>query len=125
GRDWGWMVGDSPGESLIEPLLVSTEGKPIRTPSGLVVEPGLSLATCPVPDVIAIPDLMIAPGDGILGRYDAEIEWLKVHYGNGTALATACSGALLLGEAGLLEDQDATTHWAYCDAMAARYPRTR
>jgi transcriptional regulator GlxA family with amidase domain len=40
-------------------------------------------------------------------------------------VATACSGALVLAEAGLLDDQEATTHWAYAAAMAQRYPTTR
>jgi transcriptional regulator GlxA family with amidase domain len=31
----------------------------------------------------------------------------------------------MLGEAGLLAGQDATTHWAYCDVLAARYPSVR
>ena len=32
---------------------------------------------------------------------------------------------MLLGEAGLLDGHDATTHWAYCEVMKRRYPRTR
>ena len=40
----------------------------------------------------------------------------------GATIATACSGAMLLAEAGLLDGHDATTHWAYCDVMRARYP---
>lgn len=40
-------------------------------------------------------------------------------------LATACSGALLLAESGLLDDGDATTHWAYCETFAQHYPRVR
>jgi transcriptional regulator GlxA family with amidase domain len=30
-----------------------------------------------------------------------------------------------VAEAGLLDDQDATTHWAYCDALARRFPTVR
>ena len=40
-------------------------------------------------------------------------------------LATACSGALLLAEAGLLDGCDATTHWAYTDTLKRRYPKIR
>ena len=43
----------------------------------------------------------------------------------GALVATACSGAMLLGEAGLLDDEDATTHWAFCDMLQRRYPRAR
>jgi transcriptional regulator GlxA family with amidase domain len=32
---------------------------------------------------------------------------------------------MLLAQTGLLDDHDATTHWAYCDVMRARHPRIR
>ena len=43
----------------------------------------------------------------------------------GATLATACSGAVLLAEAGLLDGQEATTHWAYCDILRSRYPEVK
>jgi len=54
-----------------------------------------------------------------------EIAWLKECYAAGATIATACSGALLLAEAGLLDDQEATTHWAYCDVLRRRYPAVK
>ena len=39
--------------------------------------------------------------------------WLKQVHDGGAMLAGACSGAVLLGEAGLLTNCDATTHWGY------------
>ena len=62
------------------------------------------------------------PHEDLSGRYPAELPWLKERYVAGTTLATACTGALILGEAGLLHGQDVTTHWGYCEALAARYP---
>jgi transcriptional regulator GlxA family with amidase domain len=125
GRDWPMLVDGSPGASALRTLIVSAEGAGRRVGNGLWVEPHASIADCAPPDVIAIPDLMVAPGEDIAGRYAAEVDWLKREYARGATLATACTGALLLAETGLLDGEDATTHWGYCNAMRARYPKIR
>lgn len=125
GRDWGLVTGGTPGRSLIRPLIVAAENGPIRVPSGLRIEPEFALAQCPRPGVVVIPDLMTAPDEDIAGRYPAETAWLTACHADGVILASACTGALLLAEAGLLSGQDATTHWAYCESMARRYPAVR
>jgi transcriptional regulator GlxA family with amidase domain len=68
---------------------------------------------------------MVMPDEDLSGRYPVELRWLKERYAAGATLATACTGALILGEAGLLDGQDVTTHWGYCEALAARYPTAR
>jgi transcriptional regulator GlxA family with amidase domain len=125
GRDWGMLVEGRAGESALRTLIVSADGSGRAIGNGLWVEPHGSLATCPTPDVIAIPDLMVAPHEDIAGRYAAEVEWLAREYARGATLATACTGALLLAETGILDGEDATTHWGYCEAMTVRYPRVR
>jgi transcriptional regulator GlxA family with amidase domain len=125
GRDWNLLIEGRPGESLIRPVIVSTDGKRFLTPNGLSVEPNCTLAECPMPSVVAIPDLMVKPEEDLGGRYPAELRWLEECYAAGATLATACTGALILGEAGLLDGQDVTTHWGYCDALASRYPEAR
>ncbi len=125
GRDWNRLIEGRPGESLIRPVIVSADGNRFRTPNGLSVKPNCALTDCPLPDVVAIPDLMVTPEEDLSGRYPAELRWLKERYAAGATLATACTGALILAEAGLLDGQDVTTHWGYCDALAARYPGVR
>jgi len=125
GRDWPALTGGEPGESIFRSVIVSAAGESFRAVNGLRVEPQGALAEFPQPDVIAIPDLMIMPGEDIAGRYDAEIAWIAAAYAAGATLATACTGAMILAEAGILDGHDVTTHWAYCDAMQSRYPRTR
>lgn len=125
GRDWDLLVRGVPGEPRIKPVIVSAEGRRFRAESGLWIEPECALAECPRADIVAVPDLMVAPQVQLAGRYLAEGEWLRQRYAAGATLAAACSGALVLAEAGLLDGQDATTHWAYCDALAAGYPKIR
>ena len=50
-------------------------------------------------------------------------EWLRSCYARGATLASACSGAVLLAETGLLDGHEVTTHWAYCDSLSRDYPK--
>ena len=55
----------------------------------------------------------------------AAVPWIRRAYARGADVATACTGAFLLAEAGLLERRSATTHWAFQDLFQARYPKVR
>ncbi len=125
GRDWSLVTTGTAGEPRIRPVIASAGKGAFRTPNGLWIEPGCTLAECPAPDVVAIPDLTIAPDADVSGKYPVESQWLRERYAGGATMATACTGAWMLAEAGLLDGQDATTHWAYCDTMAAKYPSVR
>jgi transcriptional regulator GlxA family with amidase domain len=124
GRDWDFLIRGIVSEPKIRPLIVSKDGRRMRAANDLWIEPTCTLTDCPPPDVIAIPDLAVAPDEDIGGRYTVESQWLRQWYAAGSTLATACSGTLMLAEAGLLDGQDSTTHWAWCEAMAKRYPKT-
>ncbi|MFD3324171.1 helix-turn-helix domain-containing protein [Streptomyces sp. NPDC058701] len=45
--------------------------------------------------------------------------------GRGARVLSVCSGAFLLGAAGLLDDRRCTTHWMHAPALTRRYPRAR
>jgi transcriptional regulator GlxA family with amidase domain len=72
------------------------------------------------------PDLLIVPGGEGSRRADPElVGWLRAHGRQANRLVSVCTGAFLLAAAGLLDGRRVTTHWAYCSALAARYPAIR
>jgi transcriptional regulator GlxA family with amidase domain len=122
GRDWLLATSGLPGPSLLEPCIVSIDGRPVAVANGLVVTPHRS-ATSERPDVVCVPEVYLPRDEPVQGRFDREIVWLRRCHEAGVTLATVCTGAVLLAEAGLLDGHEATTHWAFCDEMAQRYPR--
>jgi transcriptional regulator GlxA family with amidase domain len=119
------LVDGAQGSAVIEPFTVSSDGRRFQAGNGVWIEPDYALENSPVPDLVCIPELLLDPKVDPRGRYEPETRWINQHYAAGATLATACSGALLLAEAGLLEGQDATTHWGFIEALKSRYPGIR
>ena len=125
GRDWGFIVAGTPGAPLMEPVVVSRERGPLVSGNGVPIHAQATLAEAADADIVCVPELLIAPGEALDGRFGAELDWLRACHVRGAMLATACSGAVLLAETGLLDGHEATTHWAYCDALQQRHPRVK
>jgi transcriptional regulator GlxA family with amidase domain len=102
---------------------VIAAGGPMLTASA-----GLRLMADPLPDLDAPLDtLVVAGGPGVLAACDdpALVAWVRARAGRARRVASVCTGAFLLGAAGLLDGRRAVTHWKHCGALAARYPRAR
>jgi transcriptional regulator GlxA family with amidase domain len=96
----------------------SLGGRTVRTSSGLRLLPDEDLR-----DIGHAPDVLIVPGGEGTRQPDPElVGWLRTHGRQAKRLVSVCTGAFLLAEAGLLNGRRVTTHWAYCRALAARYP---
>ena len=69
-------------------------------------------------------DTIVVPGrnDVTAGTSDDVLRALKSAYARGARIASICSGAFTLAEAGLLDDRRATTHWLAADLFRATYP---
>lgn len=100
---------------------ISETGEAIRARNGLTVQPNYSFETWD-----GDPDLVIIPGG--YGAREVEIHnqhiltWIKKINERTNILASVCTGALLLAEAGLLNGKRATTHWASLDRFKTEYP---
>ncbi len=125
GRDFPFITEGIAGEQRMKPFIVARTSESFTAANGIWVRPDHDLATCPRPDIVCIPDFFVDPTGSVNGQYEAEAKWLKQVHDGGAMLASACSGAVLLGEAGLLANCEATIHWGYVDMLARNYPGVR
>jgi transcriptional regulator GlxA family with amidase domain len=125
GRDWGLIVDGCPGPEVMRPRIVSAHAGAFTVANGVTMCAESALLPDALPGIVCVPELFVPPGESLAGRFAREVEWLRTCHAAGSIIAATCSGALLLAEAGLLDGHEATTHWAYCDILAQRYPAVR
>jgi transcriptional regulator GlxA family with amidase domain len=109
----------------VEVVLVAPGGSPtVVGAGGIRIRCGQRLDETRDSDLVVVP--AVDP-DVVhhLDRNRAVVPWLRERYARGADVASVCTGAFLLGEAGLLDHRAATTHWAFQDQFARRYPRVR
>jgi transcriptional regulator GlxA family with amidase domain len=107
------------GAAAYQVSTASLGGEPVTTSSGLTLVPEADLRLMAGQDI----HTLVVPGGEGTGSPDPElIGWLRRHGPRAQRIASVCTGAFLLAAAGLLAGKRATTHWAYSDALARRYP---
>jgi transcriptional regulator GlxA family with amidase domain len=100
-------------------LLVAETTEPIRASGGLRVLPDYTLADCPPLDLLLVPG---GYGTRPLLDHRPLLDWIAERGQQAELLTSVCTGALLLGKAGLLDGRRATTHWRSLDRMQAMFP---
>ncbi|GAA3061424.1 GlxA family transcriptional regulator [Actinokineospora globicatena] len=93
-------------------------GAPVRTSVGVTITPTLGLEALDGADLVAVPATRIRDG-----YPQAVLAALRAANRGGGTLLSECSGAFVLGAAGLLDDRACTTHWRHVDEFATRFPR--
>jgi cyclohexyl-isocyanide hydratase len=88
---------------------------PVPTDAGFSILPTATFAQVPSADLICIPG-----GMGIADVIDhaPALDWVRQVGAQAQWVTSVCTGALVLGAAGLLEGYKATTHWAWHDKLA-------
>lgn len=108
-------------------------GVVLAAPGGgrVVTNSGLVLAEClALEDVPRDSDTILIAGGDEPGLRRAILEhglaaWIEGRAASTRRVASVCTGAFVLGAAGLLDGRRATTHWDACGRLRAMFPRAR
>jgi cyclohexyl-isocyanide hydratase len=89
--------------------LLWKELEPVTSSSGLLMMPTRTFRSCPPLDVICVPGGL---GVNALMEDPETLAFIQQHAATARYVTSVCTGALVLGAAGLLKGRRATTHWA-------------
>jgi cyclohexyl-isocyanide hydratase len=96
--------------------LIWKDRAPIVSATGLRLIPDETFDDCPPLDVVCVPG---GVGVNALLDDDCVLEFLRRQAKTARYMTSVCTGALVLGAAGLLAGKRATTHWASHDLLSA------
>lgn len=78
---------------------------------------------------VRLPDIAIVAGGSPLRPLPAAqaslVAWLRRHRARIPTIVSICTGAFVLGEAGILDGHRATTHWLHLEDLRSRFPAAR
>jgi transcriptional regulator GlxA family with amidase domain len=114
-----------PAPFRYDTIVASVDGGTVRTNSGLQIAETMPVSALPEP----LDTLMVAGGsvEALQGSREggALLAWLAANAGRARRVASICTGAFILGAAGLLDHRRATTHWAGCARLQEMFPTTK
>ncbi|MEX5494370.1 GlxA family transcriptional regulator [Pseudomonas asgharzadehiana] len=109
-----------PAAAHYQILIIGTEPGPLRASNGVLVQADLLLEQAD-----GAYDLLLVPGGP--GAYNEchpdLLPWLKAAAPRARRFGSICTGAFVLGHAGLLDDHRVTTHWHYTERLIKAFPK--
>ncbi len=109
-------------ERLFDVEIVGRKRGIFPSACGLPLEVHRAIGAIDDTDIVIVASMLIENLEWVTGRHSDTVEWLQRMHHNGADLCTACAGALLLAETGLLTGLDTTTHWAFAPTFRQNFP---
>ncbi|MDA3644459.1 DJ-1/PfpI family protein [Saccharopolyspora indica] len=98
------------------------QGENVLSAQGLPLHAGTEWPELTADDLVLVPGSRVPDPPHWPRLHAASAERLRAHHAAGGAVASVCSGADALGQAGLLHERRCTTHHDLQDELARRYP---
>lgn len=111
----------APDVPLFSVFTISASRMPVRARAGLTVVPDYTFEAHPVADILLIPGGVVTAEQ----HNHATLEWIANAGARAQLVASVCTGAFLLAQAGLLDGLRATTHWEDASELARQFPLVR
>jgi transcriptional regulator GlxA family with amidase domain len=106
---------------LFDLQIVAEKRKPLTFANGITVHPNATLSEVK-PDLIVVPSVDEVM-ESALNKNQLYVDWVREQFERGAHLSSLCTGAFVLGAAGVLDGRRATTHWFFADEFRHRFPR--
>jgi transcriptional regulator GlxA family with amidase domain len=113
---------DEDGEDLYDVRICGLNRDPVRVRSGYTLLPDHGREALAEADTVIIPGTRIE-GPRYHGTLPDDVADALASLRPGARLMSICTGAFVLGAAGILDGRPATTHWAYAEQFRELYPK--
>jgi len=100
---------------------VGLSAAPISSQGFVKITPNYTLENSPAPDIVVVPGGSTDP----LLQSELLVRWIKTCATRSEIIMSVCTGAALLGKAGLLDGKQATTFHNYIDALQQAAPKAK
>ena len=125
GSIWQTLTREDSVATLFHVRIVASTADAFHCGNDIPVIPDCAIAEDPQARILILPEIWLGPDEVFHGRYPALMEWIRQKYRQGMQIYSACSGAVMLAETGLLDGCPATSHWGYQDLFRKQYPRVK
>lgn len=116
---------DAAAAPLFAAEIVGPERGIFPSACGLPLEVHRAMHEVEATDIVITASMLFENQEWQTGKHPETVAWLQRMHRQGADLCSACAGALLLAETGLLDGLDTTTHWAFAPTFRRNFPHIR
>ena len=125
GVAWPELTGEPAGCAKFDVRIVSPIRETFTCAIGTPIAPHASLDETPRTDIVIVTDLAFAFDADPRSRWPAAAAWVRERFSGGATVCSVCTGSVLLADTGLLDGEEATTHWIASGLFRTYYPAVK